>query len=37
VLYAPEGAADAGDADVVVTSFAELGARAGLPDPPSKK
>jgi HAD superfamily hydrolase (TIGR01450 family) len=37
VLYAPGGAADAGDADVVVTSFAELGVRAGLPDPLQKK
>lgn len=37
VLYAPDGAADGGEADVVVTSFAELGACAGLPDPPEKK
>ena len=33
VLYAPDGAADAGGADVVVTSFSEMGTRAGLSGP----
>jgi len=30
VLYAPDGGAPAGEADVVVGSFAELGRLAGV-------
>ncbi len=37
VLYAPSGASDAGEADVVVSSFAELAQRADLGAPTQKK
>jgi 4-nitrophenyl phosphatase len=37
VLYAPAGAGDAAEADVVVASFAELARRAGVTAPAQKK